>query len=215
MFNQETGIILIRLVIAWFCGVAIGFERKNRSKMAGIRTHAIVAFGAALVMVVSKYAFGGGEGDPTRIAANIVSGIGFLGAGMILVNKRTITGLTTAAGIWTTAAIGMAIGGGLYIPGIFACVIVLLTQILLHSSYRIFREPTLREISFFGITEPGFLERAKKELKDININVIDVSAAKENGVVSYHMTVEFMSDTDEEHIISRFGCDCSISSSAE
>ena len=86
----ETGIQLLRLLVAWLCGFAIGYERKNRSKMAGVRTHAIVACGAALVMIVSRYAIDGSAGDHTRIAANIVTGIGFLGAGMILVNKRTV-----------------------------------------------------------------------------------------------------------------------------
>ena len=216
MFNIiEILIHILRLFVAWGCGFAIGYERKNRSKMAGVRTHAIVACGAALLMIVSKYAFGGNTGDATRIAAQIVSGIGFLGAGMILVNKRTITGLTTAAGIWTTAAIGMAIGGGLYALGIVACVIVLLTQILLHSSYRYFREPQLRELSFYGITSPGFLDETRKKLKAMQINVIDVSASREKGVISYHMTAEFMSDFNEEEILAAFECDCSISAAAE
>ena len=85
MFNNEILIHILRLFVAWACGFAIGYERKNRSKMAGVRTHAIVACGAALLMIVSKYAFGGDTGDATRIAAQIVSGIGFLGAGTILV----------------------------------------------------------------------------------------------------------------------------------
>ncbi len=211
----ETGIHLLRLLIAWGCGFAIGYERKNRSKMAGVRTHAIVACGAALVMIVSRYAFGGSAGDHTRIAANIVTGIGFLGAGMILVNKRTVTGLTTAAGIWTTSAIGMAIGGGLYIVGIVSCGIVLLTQILLHSSYRIFREPQIRELSFYGVADAGFLDEAKRKLKEMDINVTDVAASKENGLISYHMTAEFLSDYNEEQIVSAFECDCSVSAAAE
>ena len=98
---------IFRLACAWLCGVFIGFERKNRSKKAGIKTHALVALGSALFMLISKYGFNDligvfSSADGSRVASNIVSGIGFLGAGMILVNKRKITGLTTAAGIWAT-----------------------------------------------------------------------------------------------------------------
>ena len=108
---------ILRIILAGICGMIIGLERKNRSKEAGIRTHFVVACGAALMMVVSKYAFfdiickGIYEGvevrlDPSRIASTIASGIGFLGAGMIFVHKNTITGLTTAAGIWATSGVG-------------------------------------------------------------------------------------------------------------
>ena len=101
---------LLRIFLAALCGLVIGFERKARLKEAGVRTHLIVALGAALITIVSKYGFfdlalfaEGIKADPTRIAAQIVSGVGFLGAGMIFMRHRTLTGLTTAAGIWTTA----------------------------------------------------------------------------------------------------------------
>lgn len=104
---------LLRIFLAALCGLVIGFERKARLKEAGVRTHLIVALGAALITIVSKYGFfdlalfaEGIKADPTRIAAQIVSGVGFLGAGMIFMRHRTLTGLTTAAGIWTTAASG-------------------------------------------------------------------------------------------------------------
>lgn len=114
---------ILRIVIAGICGICIGTERTHRSKEAGIRTHCIVALGAALMMVISKYGFSdivAGENgmrgaDGARIAAQVVSGIGFLGAGMIFVRKDMITGLTTAAGIWVTSGIGMAIGAGMYV----------------------------------------------------------------------------------------------------
>ena len=109
-----------RILIAGICGGLIGYERNNRLKEAGIRTHLIVALAAALIMVVSKYGFSdvttlkGVALDPSRIAAQIVTGVGFLGAGMIFVRNQTISGLTTAAGVWATAGIGMTIGAGLY-----------------------------------------------------------------------------------------------------
>lgn len=127
---------LLRLFIAAVCGMAIGYERKNRMKEAGIRTHFIVAIGAALIMIISKYGFQDQIGwpnmslDPSRIAAQVVTGVGFLGAGVIFMQKQTIVGLTTAAGVWVTAAIGLSIGSGLYFVGIAATVITILGQIL-------------------------------------------------------------------------------------
>ena len=105
---------LIDIMLAVLLGFGIGLERKMRSKEAGIRTHTIVCFGSALMMVISKYGFGG-EGDASRVAAQIVSGVGFLGAGTIVVTRRNqIKGLTTAAGLWTAAGVGLALGIGFY-----------------------------------------------------------------------------------------------------
>ena len=119
--------LLIRLVIAGFCGTLIGLERELRAKEAGVRTHFLVCTGSALFMIISAYGFLALEGvsgidgaDPARIAAQIVSGIGFLGAGSIMVTRGNITGLTTAAGLWAVAGIGMAAGSGLYIIAIVA-----------------------------------------------------------------------------------------------
>lgn len=129
---------LVDLLLAVVLGFFIGFERKARSKEAGIRTHAIVCVGSALIMIISKYAFGG-ESDAARVAAQIVAGVGFLGAGMIVYKKREITGLTTAAGIWATAGVGMACGGRLYILAVGATLVIILVQYLFHMKIRIFR----------------------------------------------------------------------------
>ena len=105
--------LVVRLVVAGLLAGLIGAEREYRAKVAGVRTHLLVALGAALMVIVSRYGFNG-EGDPSRVAAQIVSGIGFLGAGAILVQKHAVHGLTTAAGIWVSAGIGMAVAAGLY-----------------------------------------------------------------------------------------------------
>ena len=105
--------LILRLALAALLGGLIGAEREYRAKVAGVRTHLLVALGAALMMIVSRYGFDG-HGDPSRVAAQIVSGIGFLGAGAIIVQKHAIHGLTTAAGIWVAAGIGMAVAAGLY-----------------------------------------------------------------------------------------------------
>ncbi|MDE7243896.1 MAG: MgtC/SapB family protein [Oscillospiraceae bacterium] len=134
----------LRIVVSCICGACIGFERSRRYKEAGIRTHIIVCFAAALMMIVSKYgfadltmpegaAFNGTRGaDPARIAAQVVSGISFLGAGVIFKHGVSIRGLTTAAGLWATAGIGLAIGAGLYSVGIFATVLMLILQTIMH-----------------------------------------------------------------------------------
>lgn len=128
----------MRLVVAALFGAVIGFEREWRAKEAGLRTHFLVALGASLVMIVSKYGFedltladgsnwpGTRGADPARIAAQVISGISFLGAGVIVLHKRFIMGLTTAATIWTTAAIGVAVGGGLYAVAAVSTVLVLI-----------------------------------------------------------------------------------------
>ena len=124
---------LVRIFVAACLGLLIGSERKNRNKSAGIRTHVIVALGAALIMVVSKYGFMDVEkADAARVAAQVVSGIGFLGAGVIFVRNNLVNGLTTAAGIWATAGVGLALGTGMYVVGISSALLVLLIQFVMH-----------------------------------------------------------------------------------
>ena len=122
---------LLRILCAAITGGAIGFERHSQSKEAGIRTHAIVAMGAAVVMLISKYGFTDVKpGDPARLAAQVVSGVGFLGAGIIFVRHNIIQGMATAAGIWTTSAIGLAFGAGMYEIGGITGILVILIQVL-------------------------------------------------------------------------------------
>ena len=110
---MDVWVIIGRLALAAALGMVIGVERTYRAKTAGIRTHFLVALGSALFMIVSRYGFEG-TGDPGRVAAQIVSGIGFLGAGTIIMQKHVVHGLTTAAGMWVAAGIGMAAAAGLY-----------------------------------------------------------------------------------------------------
>ena len=118
--------LAIRLGFALLLGGAIGIEREYRVKEAGFRTHFLVALGSALFCVVSQYGFGFELKDSSRVAAQVVSGIGFLGAGTIIFQKNVVRGLTTAAGLWVTAAIGLACGTGMYMAAILTTVMVLL-----------------------------------------------------------------------------------------
>ena len=127
---------ILRLFVASILGAAIGFERGYRAKEAGFRTHFLVAMGSALFMIVSQFGFEqilahGREAnlnirlDPSRVAAQVVSGIGFIGAGTIIFQKNVVKGLTTAAGLWVTSAIGMAAGVGMYDVAVAATVRVI------------------------------------------------------------------------------------------
>lgn len=125
---------VIRILLCCVCGAVIGVERSKRYKEAGIRTHIIVCCASGLIMIVSKYCFMdlSVSGDPERIAAQVISGISFLGAGVIFKNGNTIRGLTTAAGIWATAGIGLALGSGMYFLGAFVTVAIAILQVIMH-----------------------------------------------------------------------------------
>ena len=116
---------VLRILCSLIAGMIIGRERQNRSKEAGVRTHTIVAISACLLMIVSKYGFDDTEKyDAARVAAQVVSGVGFLGAGLIFVRNDLIQGLTTAAGVWATSALGLCFGAGMYMLGFVVCILM-------------------------------------------------------------------------------------------
>lgn len=123
--------LAIRLTLGLVLGAIIGFERELHRQPAGFRTHSLVALGAALFTIVSAYGFVGDQVDPTRIAAQIVSGIGFIGAGTILQHRGNIRGLTTAASLWAVAAIGTAAGAGLLLMAVIGTVLILVVLAVL------------------------------------------------------------------------------------
>ena len=178
----------LRLVVAGILGVLIGLEREYRAKEAGYRTHFLVAVGSALLMIVSQHGFDdmlGKEGvglDPSRIAAQIVTGIGFIGAGTIILNRQIVRGLTTAAGIWATAGIGMCAGAGMYALAISATVLTLIGLELLS---RLFKNLGLK----------SFIIEFSTHNKDIP-KIISSSLTKgEFMVVSYQMDERGTGDT--------------------
>lgn len=129
---------ILQLFVSAFLGAAIGTEREFRNRSAGFRTHILVSMGACLIMIISSDAFPDLDTDPTRIAAQVVSGIGFLGAGSIMQNKNEIRGLTTAANIWVCGAIGLAVGAGMYSLAISATIIVLLVLTIISTAVKKF-----------------------------------------------------------------------------
>ncbi|MCR5432701.1 MAG: MgtC/SapB family protein [Lachnospiraceae bacterium] len=139
-------IVSLRLFSALLCGAVIGFEREKREKKAGIRTHCLVALGAAIFAIVSKYGFIGSDADTARVAANVVTGVSFLGAGVIFMRNRSVSGLTTAAGIWSVSAVGLAVGCGLYIVGVVGTVGMFLCQHVIYKPLRKIEGHTPRQV---------------------------------------------------------------------
>ena len=214
---------IFRMLVACLCGIVIGFERKNRSKEAGIRTHCIVCLASALMMIISKYAFEDMLSDPvfagvdikldpSRMAQGIVTGVGFLGAGMIFVHRQSIVGLTTAAGIWCTAGIGMAIGSGMYFLGISATGIMLLVQIIFHSRARFLKTLKHKKLTVRGVTEQNFQEKAEKVLHELHLAItnVDVTYDRESDLWEYSFALEVPPDMKEESICKLFPYECML-----
>jgi len=125
--------IVIRICLAFVAGGIIGLERSSRRQVAGLRTHILIALGASCLMVLSIWLPQQlGSGDPGRIAAQVVAGMGFLGAGAIIKLGNSIRGLTTAASLWLTAAVGLTIGAGMYLAAITVVTLALVTLVVLH-----------------------------------------------------------------------------------
>ncbi len=187
-----------RLLIAVLCGAFLGMERSFRSKHAGLRTHAILAGGAALFMILSKYAFfdlakgAGLQGfDPTVIACYIIDGSGFLGAGIIFnkVDQDTVSGLTTAAGIWATAAIGMACGSGLLLLGILTTLLFLLIPRLIAFNH-VYIAPI--RILYLKVQNTPALRRMlneKKEEYQIQVVSARYGRTRADGSVSIYLQI--------------------------
>jgi len=190
---------LIRIFIAALCGAMVGIERRKRGKGAGIRTHMVVSLASALMMIVSANV----GGEPTRIAAQVVSGIGFLGAGMIYFNKGAINGLTTAAGIWATAGIGLAIGAGLYFIGIVTAVMMVAFQILLHKNLSFLGIVTYDEqIKFEVENDEEIILFIQKKLTENSIHIDSVSyKKKENDIAEISMLVSVPQNFDLNELI--------------
>lgn len=210
LFNAE---LFARLILAALCGAVIGFERMNRGKGAGIRTHLVVAMASALMMEISKYGFSDFSNivtgniaemrlDPSRLAAQIVSGIGFLGAGMIYIHGRTPHGLTTAAGIWATSGIGMALGSGMYLLGFMATVLIYVSQLILHRDIRFLKGVKEERITLVIANEEENIPKVQQLLKENNIHIDSIAYKRREDLsvkLRLHLTVP--QDFDDMQLI--------------
>ena len=195
--------ITLRLAVAMLLGGVIGFEREYRAKDAGFRTHFLVALGSALFCIVSQYGFGFELKDSSRVAAQVVSGIGFLGAGTIIFQKNVVRGLTTAAGLWVTAAIGLACGTGMYLPAVVTTLMVLVGLEIL--SVIIPRVSTSVVILSFSATSQ---ESVKKAVREVRRNCLDIISYElkerktSQGVIfEAHLSMKVKRDNRNETLI--------------
>ena len=186
---------MLRLLVAGILGAIIGLDREYRAKEAGYRTHFLVSLGSALIMIVSQYGFqeiikeNSVTLDPSRVAAQVVSGIGFIGAGTIILQKQIVRGLTTAAGIWATAGIGLAVGAGMYAIGIATTVLTLIGLELL--SY-IFKSVGMKSSMI------AFSTNNKDTLKQI----ADRFNSKDYMIVSYEMQTLHPGEMESYQVLS-------------
>ena len=206
-FNAQFSVLmqlelLFRFLVAGACGACIGIERTRRLKEAGMRTHVIVCCSAALMMVVSKYgfvdltsmageAFHGVRGaDSARIAAQVVSGVSFLGAGVMFKSGNTIKGLTTAAGVWATAGVGLAIGAGMYVMGVGFTAILILLQLMMHR-FPLTRDMVSHQLSFTIDPEDGFRDKFEAFLESRAAQVMDSEITyTQNGLITYRLMLK-------------------------
>ena len=179
MFLIGEAELMIRVGLACILGWLIGNERKNRNKSAGTRTHAIVALGSALAMVVSKYGFMDmPDHDAARVAAQVVSGGGFLGAGIIFVRNNLVNGLTTAAGLWATASVGLAMGSGLYVIGIASALVLIVMQEITHKIAYFAKVASAGMIRMTLVQETDAIKNMRNFLEDFKIDVVSVKINK-------------------------------------
>ncbi len=194
---------LIRVAVACLCGGLIGLERTKRLKEAGIRTHIIVALGATLIMVVSKYGFSDVmEADASRIASNVITGVSFLGAGVIFVRGGSVKGLTTAAGIWATAAIGLALGAGMYTVGVLVTVLMILLQISLHKFLPADMQSSKELLLVISRDYHTVMPKIRERLTEMKILISGVEMEKlENGDVRVTMDIRLHKDNFSEELL--------------
>src|SRR5215216_8119110 len=174
--------LLGRLLLAAVLGGAIGAERELNDQAAGLRTHMLLTIGACLFTLVSAYGFGAGPRDPSRLAAQIVTGIGFLGGGAIVRHGLTVKGLTTAASIWATASVGVAVGAGDYVLGVGGAALVVGTLVGLRRVSATLQRWGVSREEFMLATRPGFdVERIVEAVRRerVELRGLDREAGKD------------------------------------
>lgn len=195
--------MILRLVGASVLGGLVGVQRERAEKPAGLRTHILVCLGSALITQVSIYPFEGQtHADPTRIAAGIIIGIGFLGAGTIIRQGSVVRGLTTAASVWVTAGVGMAIGLGFYIPAVTTAVlIVIILTILKEIEIRIQKGDKF--ISVVSVDQPGQLGKVGLVLGELGINIRQIELEREEGsrICIIRLAVESLDNSRSETVV--------------
>lgn len=172
--------ILVRLLLSLILGGIIGFERGKSGRPAGLRTHILVCLGSTMAMMTNQYIYQQfAISDPTRIAAQVISGIGFLGAGTILVTgKHQVKGLTTAAGLWATACMGLAIGIGFYKAAILSCLLIFFVTVILHRLDNTMLSKSKVMDLYIEFKNAHSISMVADEIKSNMINIVSIEIVK-------------------------------------
>ena len=190
----NTASVLFRLTLAVICGGLIGIERGRKHRPAGFRTYMLVCLGAALTMLISQYVTYtlNQSTDITRLGAQVINGIGFLGAGTIIVTRRQqVKGLTTAAGLWASACMGIAIGAGFYVGALTVCVLIIIVLIVL-SKLEVKIMMAARNMTLsVGYTESDDIVVIIDKIKSLGVRIIDVEIVKLNTDGNFSLSAVF------------------------
>ena len=208
----EQGTYFFRLILACVCGAAIGIERQQHAKLAGTRTHIMIALATALMMIVSKYGFFDVAGMPgvsidvSRVAAGIISGIGILGGGIIITGRQGyVSGITTVVGLWATLGIGMAIGAGMYALGVGTTLLILALQWLLHKKLWIVKQPIRAQVRFRLDSSRQAFEKISTELGKYKISMYQIKLdRKHSGDFQLRCLLIIPANFSREDIVSIF-----------
>ena len=190
----NTASVLFRLTLAVICGGLIGIERGRKHRPAGFRTYMLVCLGAALTMIISQYVTYtlNQSTDITRLGAQVINGIGFLGAGTIIVTRRQqVKGLTTAAGLWASACMGIAIGAGFYVGALTVCVLIIIVLIVL-SKLEVKIMTAARNMTLsVGYTQSDDIVVIIDKIKSLGVRIIDVEIVKLNTDGNFSLSAVF------------------------
>ena len=213
--NYSELTVIWRLVLATILGGLIGIEREIHGRPAGFRTHLLVTLGACLMMIVSEaffYKYGGMNSDsvvrldPGRVAAQIVTGIGFLGAGAIVKEGPTVRGLTTAACLWVSAGIGMAIGAGFYNPAIVTTAISLFSLLMLKRAEKMFRKERYRTLRVHCAYDEQALPKLEEYLAKKKLQIVTFGFEKDRlaGEIIYNFVVSQCRYDERNELVKEF-----------
>lgn len=199
--------IVLRISAAVLIGGAIGLEREMKNRAAGLRTYILVCVGACIIMLTNQYIYQSfGTGDPVRMGAQVVSGIGFLGAGTIIVTKRSqIKGLTTAAGLWATAGLGLALGIGLYEAALVGAFAIMIVIAFMQRMDNRMRRRTNRLDIFVEINRNHTLSEFIREVKTLNMEASNFQRERDSetqsDVRAYSLTLKLPKRRNHDHVI--------------
>jgi len=207
--NNNYLTVFVKLILAVFLGALIGYERESSNRPAGLRTNILVCLGATLIQILSLDIFAAysdlARVDPGRLGAQVISGIGFLGAGTIIHEGVSVKGLTTAAGLWVVACIGLAIGNGSYFSGIAATVLAFLTlRALKGLEGHVGAQDSLLNLEIRLKDKPGQIGKIGQVLADMNVNIKNIGFIEhdlEQEILNVCLTVQYLRQAEKQKLL--------------